>query len=143
MAKSKVRNRGVVDSDLPEGFEASQERAKGWVIWVVGNVVQGYLRRRIEKKWSDYGGFCYEVELTRSCHIRDINNEEITAPSGSIVMLDEKGYVKHFADLISNGKRIEIFVKIIEKEEGQEGKWICKTGKRIAEVKDSDDNVPF
>lgn len=116
----------TTDSDIPEGFEeVSGGRLDGWFIVEEDNTVQGFLLDSFEVKGKFGKKRVYKIRISSGeTRIMTSDGEEETVGDGSVIGLDEKGWLRGLSD-IERGR--EIWVKCIGKDgDGERDPWKFK-----------------
>ena len=119
-------NPNTDDSEVPEGFEeVSGGKLDGWFIVEEDNTVQGFLLDSFETRGKFGKKRVYKIRISAGeTRIMTSDGDEETVGDGSVIGLDEKGWLKGLAD-IERGR--EIWVKCLGKDgSGEKAPWKFK-----------------
>lgn len=146
-ARSATRNAPPIsDPDLPEGYEElNAGRVAGWFVLAEGNSFQGVLRDTFEVNGKFGKKKVFKVLLTAGeTEILTAENGEETVGAGTLIGVDEKGYLKGLSDVAEG---TDLFVKCLGKDEPTKeyprGVWKFKLAVRKSREPGDDGPLPF
>lgn len=153
MAKAKrtAPKRTPRDADIPDDMEElNAGRVAGWFVAAEGNSFRGIIRDSFKVKGKFGDKKVFKVLITQGeTDILTAEQGETTAGPGTLIGVDEKGWLKGLSDVAEG---TEVFVKCMGKDEPTKefprGVWkfklgVLKTQRDERSQPANDDDVPF
>lgn len=135
--KSPKNGKSTPDVNLPEGFQpVTGGKVDGWFVVEAGNTLQGIIRDTFLVKGQFGEKRVYKIEATMAgTNVMTQEDGEFQASEGTIVGLDEKGWLRGLAAV---PKGSEVYIECIGQEEvakkGQKPAWKFAVGVKPAEI---------